>query len=450
MAPPLDGARLSRLFDDLFPIMRSISGDGLIESIRLLQQFMPLQVETVPSGSRVFDWTVPPEWKFRAARLTAPNGETVVDAADNTLHVLNYSEPVDLIVSREQLEKHLYSLPDQPDAIPYVTSYYKRHWGFCLTENQRRALPYGTYHALIDSDFDDTGGVPFAQCVLEGESTAEILLTSYLCHPSLANNELSGPLTLLGLHDRLSRWPKRRYTYRFVVNPETIGSLCFLSRYGDHLKSHMAGGLVLNCTGGPSPSLSYKFSRSGDSVFDRLAQRLSAEAGSKDLGMPLVTRPFTPVNGSDERQYCSPGFNLPVGQFARTVYLEYPGYHNSLDTKEFMGIDNLVETIDALERFLALGEIAGTYINQSPHGEPQLGKRNLYPSESWTKAYLDQSTDSVFDHRRLLDQMLIILNYSDGEYDMLKIADICETSLPSLRPAIEILEREGLLKLARP
>jgi len=448
-----EGSRVDRdfldaLFDELFPIMRSISGVGLLKSINILQRYMPLEIEMVPSGTLAFDWTVPPEWHFRSARLLGPDGRTVIDAANNSLHVLNYSHPVDKRLSLEELQSHLYSLPELPAAIPYVTSYYKPRWGFCLSDEQRRQLPEGTYRAVIDSEFVESEGVPFAHCVLQGESQAEIVLTSYLCHPSMANNELSGPLTLLGLYDRILAWPRRRYTYRFVINPETIGSVCYLSRYSEHLKENMQAGLVLTCTGGPEKHLSYKCSRRGDSLLDRLSKKLSqdAQVAHELIGMPLKVRPFSPTSGSDERQYCSPGFNLPVGQMARTLYGEYPGYHNSLDNKEFMGIDALVETIEATERFLKLAELAGNFINLSPYGEPQLGKRNLYPSESWTQSYKSQSHDNQFDERQLLNHILMILNYSDGQHDMIEIADLCGVSVADLRPAIEILEREQLIR----
>jgi Uncharacterized protein conserved in bacteria with an aminopeptidase-like domain len=227
----IDESVMEALFDELFPICRSITGPGLRRSLAIFGRYMPLKIEGVPSGSQVFDWTVPPEWRIRSARLTGPDGHAVADLAESNLSVINYSEPVDAWLSLGELREHLHTLPSLPAAIPYVTSYYKRRWGFCLPHARLQGLPEGTYHARIDSEFVQ-GAVDFGQCVLPGESDAEIVLSSYLCHPSLANNELSGPLALLAVYDRLSRWPRRRFTYRFILNPETIGSLCYLSLMG--------------------------------------------------------------------------------------------------------------------------------------------------------------------------------------------------------------------------
>ena len=431
-------ALLDGLFDELFPILRSITGPGLIQSLEIFSRYMPLKIEGISSGEKVFDWTVPEEWHLKTARLIGPAGETVLDARDNNLHVLNYSESVDHELSLEELQNHLYSLPDNPAAVPYVTSYYNRRWGFCLSDAQRCALKPGNYRAHIESRFE-SGKVPFATCVLEGESDHEVVLSSYLCHPSMANNELSGPLTLLSLFLRLSAWPRRRFTYRFVLNPETIGALCFLSRYGDQLKDKMVGGLVLTCLGGPKKKLSYKTSRQESSLFDRLADRW-ARSGL------VESRPFTPTHGSDERQYCSPGFNLPMGQMARTIYGDYDGYHNSMDTKEFMTIAALVDSAEEIELFLKRAEIAGPFVNLAPYGEPQLGKRGLYPTENSASTWA-RSSDDTADHRIVLNRLLMVLNYSDGKESMLQIADRCGCRLIDLEPIVDRLEKEGLLAL---
>lgn len=290
---------------------------------------------------------------------------------------------------------------------------------------------------MIDSEFVD-GGVSFAECLLPGESAAEILLTSYLCHPSLANNELSGPLVLLGLYRRLAAWPRRRFGYRFVFNPETIGSLCYLSRRADHLRRHMAAGLVLTCLGDPAERLNYKMSRCGDSVLDRCVRNL-VEDGR------LAIREFDPTSGSDERQYCSPGFNLSMGQIARTLYAEYEGYHNSLDDKAFMSVDSLMASIDEIEGLLWTAEIAGHFRNLQPYGEPQLGRRGLYPTVNAASTWR-HSSDDLVDARTLLNNMLILLNYADGEHAMLDIAAKIGASIEGLCPAIERLEGADLLK----
>lgn len=428
---------LDSLFDELFPLTRSITGAGLRHSLDIFARHMPLQITTVPTGTQVFDWEVPPEWVLRQARLTAPDGTVVADAAVSNLHVVNYSAPVDADLSLDEVQGHLHSLPDLPEAIPYVTSYYKPNWGFCLADRVRLSLPAGTYHAHIDSEFVP-GGVPFAECLLPGESPAEIQLSSYLCHPSLANNELSGPLVLLGLYHRLKAWPRRRYSYRFVLNPETIGSLCYLFHRADHLRQHMVAGMVLTCMGG-GHTLTYKASRRGDSLFDRVAAATAAQG-------KMRLRPFDPTGGSDERQYCSPGFNFPVGQMGRTLYGDYAGYHNSLDDKAFMGIDSLVRGVDELEAFLHTAEIAGCFRNLQPYGEPQLGRRGLYPNMN-SEETRQSSSDEVVDARTALNRILTILNYSDGRHPMIDIAERLGCPLAALDGVVGRLEKAGLLQL---
>ncbi len=355
--PELEAPNLDGLFDRLFPLLRSITGPGFDQSLAILSEYIPLETTAVPSGTKVFDWTVPEAWECRSAQLTAPDGTVIADMADTNLHVLNYSSPIEASVTLDELDKHLYSLPHLPTAIPYTTTYYHRRWGFCLPHNVRESLQPSSYTAKIDSSLTP-GDVKFGQTVLEGESEKEILICFYLCHPSLANNELRGPLVLTGLYDRLRRWSRRRYTYRFVINPETIGSLCVLHTMSDHLRHTMVGGLVLTCMGGPENTLSYKMSRNGCGLFDTLILGL-IDQGEKDLSV----RPFDATEGSDERQYCSPGFDLPVGQFVRTKYGQYDGYHNSLDDKAFMDIGQLEKSVERLERILMDAEIAGPFEN---------------------------------------------------------------------------------------
>ena len=434
---------LNDCFDDLFPILRSITGPGIDESLAYFGEHMPLEIAKVPSGEQIFDWTVPDEWHCRRGQLWGPDGELVCDTDVSNLHVVNYSEGIDTSLTLDELQPHLHSIPSLPTAVPYVTSYYKRTWGFCLSDAARSALLPGKYIAKIDAEFVPTGGVPFATCTLAGESDREILLTSYLCHPSLANNELSGPLVLLSLYRRLAMWPRRRFTYRFLLNPETIGALCFLSRYADHLRVKLEAGLVLTCVGGPSSTLRYKASRMGTSRFDRVVNRISRNVEPNPLGARFEA--FTPLGGSDERQYCSPGFNLPVGQIARTPYGEYPGYHNSLDTKEWMGIERLSESAEAIEELLAVAEISGYPTNLSPFGEPQLSKRDLYPSMSAVHTG-PQSADGI-DGRTQLDRILIMLSMADGETPMEAIADKCGCSIRDLRSTLERLEAEDLVEI---
>ncbi|WP_339928668.1 DUF4910 domain-containing protein [uncultured Brevundimonas sp.] len=439
---PIDSAApgfFSDLFDRLFPIIRSITGPGLRESLDIFGEYMPLHRDQVASGEAVFDWIVPLEWALTRAVLTGPDGEVIADSDRSNLQVVNYSTPVDVELDLDDLQAHLHSIPDQPDLIPYVTSYYREAWGFCLTHRARQALKPGRYRAVIQSR-TYAGGVDFADCMLPGETEREVMLSSYLCHPSLANNELSGPLVLLGLYDRISRWKRRRFSYRFVLAPETIGSLCYLSRHGPQLKESLAGGLVLTCLGGPAEALSYKSSRRGTSTLDALVARLGADEG-------FSVRPFTPTSGSDERQYCSPGFNLPMGQMGRTLYGDYAGYHTSGDDKAFMGIAPLVDAIDRIEALLRRHEYAGVFINQAPYGEAQLGRRGLYPSVNSPTTW-GASSDRVVDDRTLLNRILTVLSDGDGEHRMIDIAARLDCSLDDLMPVVDRLEAEGLLKAA--
>ncbi|MFC4542220.1 DUF4910 domain-containing protein [Halosolutus amylolyticus] len=426
-------AFLEERFDELFPICRSITGPGLRESLDRLSEWIPLEIEGVSSGTEVFDWTVPQEWRIDEAKLVGPDGEVYADFDETNLAVLNYSKPIDRRLSLDELRPHLYSLPDLPEATPYVTSYYERNWGFCLPHETVESLPEGEYHAYVDSEFVD-GELNYGHAVLPGESDQEVLLSSYLCHPSLANNELSGPLVMALLYDRLAAWDERRFSYRFVLCPETIGSISYLSRYGDHLTDALRGGLVLTCLGGPEPRLRYKKSRRETALLDSTVEHLD-EYGDASFEI----HPFDPSSGSDERQYCSPGFDLPVGQMARTVYREYEGYHNSLDTKAFMGIDPLVESADRIERVLRTFEVAGYYENQYPYGEPMLGKRDLYPDVSSYGEWADSTSEFV-------GQELSILNYSDGTHSMLEIAERNDRSVRELVPVIELLRKKGVLE----
>ena len=431
---------LNDLFDELFPIMRSISGPGIEESMNIFKKHMPsLEIHKTPSNSKVFDWEVPMEWHFKRAQLFGPDGEMICDTNDLNLHVLNYSIPIDKKLSLQELNKHLYSLPDLPDAVPYVTSYYKKNWGFSISHNKRKSLKEGLYHAKIDCKFVE-GGVPYAECLLKGESEKEILLSSYLCHPSLANNELSGPLVLLGLYKRISSWKKRRYSYRFLLNPETIGSLCFLNKNRNTIKDKIFTGLVLTCLGGPSKKLNYKLSRNIDSVMNKVI------SSQKDnFSIPINEIPFTATGGSDERQFCSPGFNLPIGQISRTTYANYEGYHNSLDNKEFLIIDNLIESIDVIEQILKYSEVCGNPVNQSPFGEVQLGKRGLYPNINSSETG-SSSSDVINDGRVSLNRRLIMLNMSDGKNSLIDIARECKCSVDELIPTLEFLESKELIK----
>jgi aminopeptidase-like protein len=329
------------------------------------------------------------------------------------------------------LEPHLYTLPELPDVTPYVTSYYERNWGFCLPHSVYESLPDGEYHAYIDSEFVE-GELNYGHAILEGETDREVLLSANVCHPSLANNELSGPLVLTSLYRRLRKWDRREFTYRFVLVPEAIGSLAYLSRYGEHLQESLAGGLVLTCLGGPKGNLSYKRTRKKNSRIDETVEHVN-----KYQDISFRFREFDPTGGSDERQYCSPGFNLPVGQFARTVYGNYKEYHNSGDTREFMGIDKLVESSEIIEQVLRSLEYNKSYVNTEPYGEPMLSKRNLYPTINQPNSH---------SGREFVDRVMMMMNYSDGDHSAIEIAERCDCYIGEMKSIIDSLCEANLLE----
>lgn len=428
---------MNLLFDRLFPICRSITGDGLRRSLDILAERMPLEQFAVPTGTSVFDWEIPREWNIRNAWLKDPDGKIIADFQVSNLHVVNYSMPVDVKLSLEELKPHLHSLPHLPEAIPYVTSYYKLRWGFCIPHHLLEQLREGEYHAYIDSELSN-GALNYAHTILEGESKQEILISSYLCHPSMANNELSGPIVASFLYHRLQQWPSRRFTYRFVFVPETIGSIAYLHRFGDVMKRNMHAGLVLTCLGGDS-TLTFKRARKGDSPINRIWEHM---VGRK--GIDGRTRVFSPAAGSDERQYCSPGFNLPVGQIARSLYGEFPGYHTSLDTKESMTIEALQQSLNDIENLLKVLEANAYYVNASPYGEVKLDRHGLYPDMNSPMNRTNSSNETI-DNRTQLRRILTVLNYSDGEHDLIDIAEMLNCTVLEIWPLVRMLREKEIL-----
>jgi len=419
------GAEMCALVRELYPICRSIAGDGLRQSLRTLQRVAPVALREVPTGTPVFDWVVPREWTLRAARLIGPDGEVILDAERLNLHVLNYSVPFRGTVPLEELEPHLHSLPEQPSLVPYRTSYYKEDWGFCLSHSQRASLRPGTYDVLIDTRLAD-GSLTYGEVVLPGASAEEVLVSAHCCHPSLANDNLSG-MVLAATLARLLGGSARRYTYRFLFVPGTIGSITWLA-LNEHQAQHIAHGLVAACVGDPG-RLTYKRSRRGDAEIDRAVAHVLAH-GRQDYEI----RDFSPY-GYDERQYCSPGFNLAVGSLTRTPHGEYPEYHTSGDTPELVRPDRLV---DSLLRYLEVFEVLEgnlTYVNLSPKTEPQLGKRGLYGSVGG----LSHAVASQM-------ALLWVLNLSDGTRSLLEVAERSKLAFPAVRAAARALEAAGLLR----
>lgn len=400
MDAPMDMLSLAK---KLFPICRSITGDGVRATLAVLKDAIPgLTIHEVPTGTRVFDWTVPDEWRITAARLTGPDGETVADFAAHNLHVVGYSEPIDVTLTLEELQPHLHSRADMPDAIPYITSYYKRRWGFCLRHRDRERLQPGLYKAVIDSALEP-GNLTYGECIIPGETDKEVLLSTYICHPSMANNELSGPVVAAAL----AKWllsESRRYTYRLVFVPETIGSITYLSRHLDAMKRATIAGFVLTCLG-DDRGYSYVPSRKGNTLADKVALH----------ALRWYTNGFTRYSfldrGSDERQYCSPGVDLPVCSVMRSKYGCYPEYHTSLDDFTVVTERGLAGGFAILRKCMEIIEADIVY-GRDILCEPQMGKRGLYATLS-TVGSVDGSVKAMMD----------FLAYADGSTTLLDIAE---------------------------
>ena len=375
------------------------------------------------------------EWKINKGLLISPSGEKIIDFKDNNLHVIGYSNSINKVIDLEELRNHLYTQKDLKNAIPYVTSYYKDNWGFCLTHKAFKKLKPGKYSVLIQSNFIK-GNLEVGEIILNGRRKDEILISTYLCHPSMANNELSGPLVMLNLYEKIKKIKNRQFTYRFIINPETIGSIAYLSMKKKELKKNVVAGLVLTCLGGPSKELSYKLSKDSNSVIDRLFKR----------NKKIEIRNFTPFGGSDERQYNSPGININVGQVARTVYENYPEYHTSLDNKEFMQIDKVIKSSNQIIELLFKLESESFYINLKPNCEPQLGKRNLYPNINSKRTREEQSSDILNDGREFNKFSMILLNFSNGQYSLEELASKYNLNLRFAKRVAKVLENNELIK----
>ena len=426
-SPSEVGAEMYRWASDLFPICRSLTGDGVRETLAYLGRLVPsLTVHEVPSGTEAFDWTVPDEWNIRDAFIEDESGRRVVDFSRSNLHVVGYSTPVDEWLTLEELQPHLHSLPDQPDAIPYVTSYYAKRWGFCLPHSTREALPDGRYHAVIDSTLEP-GSLTYGEVLIPGRDSREILLSTYICHPSLANDNLAGA-TVAAFAGRLLGGLRRRYSYRLLFVPGTIGSIAWLAQ-NEATVGRIAHGLVLACLGdGGHPT--FKQSRRGDAEIDRVAGHVLRHRGAHDIAG------FSPY-GYDERQYCSPGFDLPVGCLMRTPHGRYPEYHTSADNLDLVRPEALADSLDLLLEILEVLEHNRTYVSQNLKCEPQLGKRGLY-----------RSMGGLADAGVVEMALLWVLSLSDGQHSLLDIAERAGQAFDGVHRAAELLVEHGLLKEA--
>ena len=412
---------------DLYPIRRSLTGEGVRQTLAYLSRLIPgLQTHAIASGERAFDWTVPDEWTIRAAYVEDEAGRRVIDFADHNLHLVGYSEPVDAWMSLDELQPHLHSLPDQPTAIPYVTSYYRRGWGFCLTHQARGALAPGRYHVVIDSGLAP-GQLNYADLILPGREPGEVLISTYVCHPSMANNELSGPVVTAALARWLASLPDRRLTYRIVFAPETLGSIVYLSRHLAEMKANTIAGFVMTCCG-DERAWSFMPSRLGDTLADRVALRVLRREAPDFAAYSFLER------GSDERQYCSPLVDLPVVGVMRSKYGTYPEYHTSLDDLSLVTQAGLEGSLAMMKRCIEALEASRTYVATQP-GEPQLGPRGLYP------------TVSTRDSGKTVRAMMNLLAYADGAHDLIDIAERIGESLADCDAMARRLEAAGVLRL---
>jgi aminopeptidase-like protein len=418
------GQEMYSLIEELYPICRSITGEGVRETLKSIKNRIPLEIHEVPSGTPVFDWTVPREWNIRDAYIRNQEGEKVVDFAQHNLHVMNYSIPVNRKMRLEDLRSHLFFLPEHPDWIPYRTSYYREAWGFCLSHKDYMKLHEGEYEVVIDSTLED-GTLTYGEMVLEGSTQDEILISCHICHPSLCNDNLSGIVVAVKLGEFLAT-TSRKYTYRFLFIPGTIGSLTWLSLNESRLES-IKHGLVLALLG-DCGAPTYKRSRQGGALIDRAAEHVLACSGN---GHRVLD--FSPY-GYDERQFCSPGFNLPVGCFMRTPNGSYPEYHTSGDDLEFVKPEFLSDSLHKAGAVLNVLERNGTYINTNPKGEPQLGKRGLY-----------KAVGGAADSKTKEMAMLWVLNLSDGTHDLLAIAERSGLPFERIHEACTLLQEHHLL-----
>ena len=420
------GEELYKLVAELYPICRSITGDGVRRTLEIVERELGgLEVSEVPTGTQVLDWTVPREWNVRDAWVADAAGRRVVDFQASNLHLVSYSVPVRATIGLAELREHLFTLPDQPDWVPYRTSYYAERWGFCASQRLVDSLPEGDYEVCVDTTLAD-GHLTYGEHLVEGQTQDEVLISCHVCHPSLANDNLSGIAVASRLARLLGQGGRPRYSYRFLFIPGTIGSITWLARNQDNL-GRIRHGLVLSGVGDPG-GFTYKRSRRGDTEIDRAVAQVLGRSGRDHQ---LVD--FSPY-GYDERQYCSPGFNLPVGRLGRTPFATYPQYHTSADDLDFVGPAQLQESLEVCQEIVEVLEGNRRYLNLFPKGEPQLGRRGLYGS-------IGGRSDA--EQRQMA--MLWVLNLSDGDHSLLDVAERAGLPFAQVADVAAVLEEAGLL-----
>jgi len=417
------GASLHRFATDLYPICRSITGEGIRRTLAMIGERIPLRTTETPTGTPVFDWTVPKEWNIRGAYIQNPAGNRILDFQNHNLHVLNYSVPVQATMPLSELKAHIHTLPEHPSWIPYRTSYYQENWGFCMAYSQLQALEDGDYRVCIDAALE-SGNLTYGECYLPGQSTDEVLISCHACHPSLANDNLSGLSVATFLAQFLSG-RDLRYSYRFLFIPGTIGAITWLARNREGA-SRVRHGLVLTCIG-DSGGFHYKKSRRGTAEIDRAMAHV---LGHQNEAYEIME--FSPY-GYDERQYCSPGFNLPVGCLMRSVWGSFPQYHTSADNLDFIRPEALAASLRVCTAVVDLLEGNRKYHNLQPYCEPQLGRRNLYRSTGGDAIALE------------INARLWVLNLSDGEHSLLDIAERSGLPFRAIRDAADVLVDAQLL-----
>lgn len=423
------GKPIYALAEQLWPLNRSISGQGLRKTLGIIRESLPgMRLLEIESGRQALDWIIPEEWQITSGWIKSPDGNRLIDLAENNLHVIGYSEGIDAVLPLEELQNHLYSIPEQPAAIPYVTSYYERRWGFCLSDQQRLSLLPGNYHVHIDASHFH-GSITLGELILPGKSKQEILLSTYCCHPSMANNELSGPCLLTQLSQWLQSMPTRRWTYRILFLPEMIGSAAYLHDHYKEMKDRTIAGFNITCVG-DERGWSYLPSRGGDTLSDDVARHVLKHEAPGYSCFNWLDR------GSDESNYCAPGIDLPIASVMRTKYGEYPEYHTSLDTLgDVVTAQGLGESFLCYKSMLTVLE-RHCFPISCVLGEPQLGSRGLYPSLS--------RKGSTASSRKLLD----LLSFADGQHSLLRIADLCGIHVCELFEPLDTLLAHDLIRIS--